>query len=247
LFFQLCSHPAGLPGDAEQDARIVFSEFAAAEDAAQPHHHVVEFFGFAESGFKHHVAPRVEESFARGTRGFRRAFAGSFIGGAGCEQKEFVATNHDGVREVERSIDLTRWNVDDVGADGEFFVEEAFVLPSENESGFVVHGGIYNDRGDFARQEGVVTVHAGTRAGARHNGSVGDRLFQSLENLAGVEEVTGVAGQSPGLLPVEPVVRGDKCEIGDAHIHQNPADGADVSSGFRVDEYGAYVFEWIHK
>ncbi len=59
-----------------------------------------ELFFLAKSGFEHHVAPRIEKPLAHFPVCFGGALAGRFIGGAARDQKEFVATDHDGVGEV---------------------------------------------------------------------------------------------------------------------------------------------------
>ncbi len=55
-----------------------------------------------------------------------------------------------------------------------------------------------------------------------------------------------MAGEPPGLLPVVSVVRVDDGEVGDAHVHHDAADGADVAGALRFNEYDSDVFEWIH-
>ena len=55
-----------------------------------------------------------------------------------------------------------------------------------------------------------------------------------------------MAGESPGLLPVVPVMRVDDGEVGDAHIHHGSADRADISRALGFNEYDSDVFEWIH-
>jgi len=148
---------------------------------------VLEFVEFAESGFKHHVAPRVEKPVAHFSICLGRAFARWLVVAASREQEEFVATDHDGVGEVERLIDFARGDVDDVGAQRQLFVGEAGVFAPEDECGGVVRGGVEDEGGDFAGQAGMVAVHASAGAGARHNGTVGDGFFQGLENLARLE------------------------------------------------------------
>ena len=146
-----------------------------------------EFVLFAKSSFKHHVAPRVEEPIAHFPIRFGRAFARRLVVAAACEQEEFVAADHDGVRQVEGLIDFARGDVDDVSTQRQLFVGEAGIFAPEDEGGFVVGGGVEKGGGDFAGQAGVVAVHTGARAGSCHDGAVGDGFFQGLENLAGVE------------------------------------------------------------
>ena len=206
-----------------------------------------EFVFFAKSGFEHHVAPRVEEPVAHFAVGFGGAFARRLVVAASGEQEEFVATDHDGMGEVEGLIDFARGDVDDVGAQCQLFVGEAGVFAPENERGGVVCGRVEDEGGNFAGQARVVAVHAGAGAGACHNRTVGDGFFQGLENFSGIQKLIGMAGEPPSLFPVMSVVWVNNGEIGDSHVHHGSADGADVAGALGFNEDNSNMFEWIHK
>jgi len=93
----------------------------------------------------------------------------------------------------------------------------------------------------------VVAVHAGAGAGARHDGAVGHGFFQGLENVARGEQLVRMAGEAAGFVPVVPLVRINDGEVGDAHVHHDSADGADVAGTLRFNEYDSDIFERIHK
>ncbi len=134
-----------------------------------------------------------------------------------------------------------------MGAEGEFFVCQAGIFAPKDEGGFVVRSGIEDDGGDFARQAGMVAIHAGSGAGARNDGALGNCFFQSLEGFSGIEKRIGVAGETSGFVPVVPLVRVNDGEVGDAHVHHDPADGADVTGALGLNEHDSDIFEWIHR
>lgn len=161
---------------------------------------MLEFLVVGEFSLNHHFTPQGEHAFSELGVGFVGFFSGEFNIGGGLE--ELVAADHHSVGEVEGGVERAGGDVNDVGAERQFFVKEAFVFATEKECDAVVSRAFEGRGRKFGGREGRVAVEAGAGGGAGDERTVGNRCFECVERFSGGELGAGVAGELFGFVPI---------------------------------------------
>lgn len=234
--------PVALTGEAEHDFDVVFGPGAAGEDAAEAHHHVVEFVLIAEAGGEAGFGPGVEHAFAEGVAGGAGSFGLELEAAVG--DVEFVGAEEDGLGEVEAAVFGVGGDADPVGAEFEVVVAEAFVLGAEDEGDGGAGGGDVEELGGpVAGGAGLFAVEAVDAAGDGDGAAVGDGFGEGGGLGAVFVDGEGFEGHFPEFDLVEAGVGVDEGEVVEAAVFHGAADGADVAAVEGVDADDADILE----
>ena len=122
-------------------------------------------------------------------------------------------------------------------------VQEPLVLAAEDERDRPRLREREEVRRTVARRLHVLAVEPFARRRADDRDAVRDRLFQTRELLARVQDVGRVHREPLALLPRILEIRRGKAQVADAHVRHRAAGGADVAGVERADEHDANVVQ----
>ena len=203
--------PSTLAGDAHHDLGVIGGEDAAGEDALEACHDMVGGLGAYEADVEEVGAPHFHELVFHAGWCEVGFFLDGLVGALG--EEEFVAEDEDSLGEVERDVGGVGGYLDEVGAEGDLFVEEAFVLAPEDDGDFSSVRKRGKVGSPFAGRLAMLAVESTAGGRADDGDAVGDGLFEGGAGLALFEDGVGVDGHDFGFLPIDGLLRRDNGEV----------------------------------
>ena len=130
---------------------------------------------------------------------------------------------------------------------GDFLIEKALVLTSEDERHGTLFGQREDVRGTIARRLHVLTVKAFARGRTDDGHAVSHGLLERREFLAVRQDVRRMHRQTLALFPGVLEIRGRQTEMMDAHVGHRTTARTDVAGVEGAHEHHADIVKRIHQ